>query len=162
LDTSLPPSWPAGRQSRRAKIRAGHTGTGEMPLRWAAGCALLAGICSLIVSQDRLPASSTAWPPFAVAGGDIGSPFESGSTRKPGMDGQDRTTLTAPPDVRTVGLSGEASDPSPERSGSQGVGTVTGLVGEGIARVEQVIRLYPWPTVLFGIGLGFVLARRMR
>jgi hypothetical protein len=29
-------------------------------------------------------------------------------------------------------------------------------------RLEQVIRQYPWPTLLIGVGLGFLLARRMR
>ena len=31
-----------------------------------------------------------------------------------------------------------------------------------LARIESVIERYPWPTVLIALGLGYVLARRMR
>jgi hypothetical protein len=28
--------------------------------------------------------------------------------------------------------------------------------------LEEMIERYPWPTVLLGVGVGFVLARLMR
>lgn len=36
------------------------------------------------------------------------------------------------------------------------------LAGGLIMQMERWIRRYPWPTVLIGIGLGFLLARRTR
>jgi hypothetical protein len=39
---------------------------------------------------------------------------------------------------------------------------VASKMGEGVHRLEGVIRQYPWPIVMLGIGLGFLLARRMR
>jgi hypothetical protein len=36
------------------------------------------------------------------------------------------------------------------------------LVGTGVRRAEDVIKQYPWPTLLLGVGLGFLLARRVR
>lgn len=35
-------------------------------------------------------------------------------------------------------------------------------MGEVVQRLEGVIQQYPWPTVLLGIGFGFLLARRVR
>jgi hypothetical protein len=123
----------------------------------AAGYVLLAGICSLMVSQERLPPVSPAWETDSVAA--------SRNTRKPVMDSQDRTTLFAGPDLRTAaGYSGHSVQPDPllAHADSHGVDGMTGMVGDGIERLERYIRQYPWPTVLFGIGLGFLLARRMR
>lgn len=79
------------------------------------------------------------------------------------MNSQDRTTLFAGPEA-AAGLEAprDQLDSLLERSGYPGVGGMTGIVEEGIERLERVIQQYPWPTVLFGIGLGFLLARRMR
>ncbi len=81
------------------------------------------------------------------------------------MDSQDRATLFAGPEVRTAaGYSGQSvqADPVPPHADSHGVDGMAGMVGDGIEQLERLIRQYPWPTILFGIGLGFLLARRMR
>ena len=31
-----------------------------------------------------------------------------------------------------------------------------------VDRLETMIERYPWPTLLFALGLGYVIARRMR
>jgi hypothetical protein len=31
-----------------------------------------------------------------------------------------------------------------------------------LSNMESVIQLYPWPTLLLGIGIGYLLARRVR
>jgi hypothetical protein len=142
-----------------------HKGGGEAPVRLVAGYVLLAGICSLIVSQERLPTRTLAWQSQSVtAGRETGGPGDSGSTRKPAMDSQDRTTVFAWPEMRTTAVLSGPVDRSQawlEPAGSRGAGR-PGIVGEGMERVEHVIRQYPWPTLLFGVGLGFLLARRMR
>lgn len=157
LNTSLPPSWTVGKDGRRAKVRASHKGGWETPLRLTAGYVLLAGICSLMVSQERLPSASLAWETDSVAA--------ARNTRKPAMDSQERTTLFAGPEFRTAaGYSGHSvqPDPLPPPADTHGVARMAGMVGDGIGRLEGLIAQYPWPTVLFGIGLGFLFARRMR
>ena len=31
-----------------------------------------------------------------------------------------------------------------------------------LERIEELIERYPWPTVLLGLGIGYIIARRMR
>ena len=31
-----------------------------------------------------------------------------------------------------------------------------------LGNIESVIQRYPWPTLLVGIGIGYLLARRLR
>jgi hypothetical protein len=40
--------------------------------------------------------------------------------------------------------------------------TFTDLGAEWLDRIEAVIERYPWPTLLLALGLGYVIARRMR
>ena len=34
--------------------------------------------------------------------------------------------------------------------------------GYWLERIEALIERYPWPTVLLGLGVGYLIARRMR
>ena len=36
------------------------------------------------------------------------------------------------------------------------------VIAEWLDRIEAVIERYPWPTLLLALGLGYVIARRMR
>jgi hypothetical protein len=35
-------------------------------------------------------------------------------------------------------------------------------LGTVLANIEDMIERYPWPTVLFGIGVGYLISRRAR
>jgi len=62
------------------------------------------------------------------------------------------------PGLRTAPCSGmESVVPSNALAGS-----VNGAAGRVVQQLEEMIERYPWPTVLLGAGVGFVLARLMR
>jgi len=62
------------------------------------------------------------------------------------------------PDVRTApGFGMESVVPSRPLLSS-----VDGEVGQVVEQIEEIIGRYPWPTVLLGVAMGFLLARWMR
>jgi hypothetical protein len=62
------------------------------------------------------------------------------------------------PGVRTAPTSGvESVVPSKPLQSS-----VDGGVGRVVEQLEEIIERYPWPTVVLGLAVGFVLARWMR
>jgi hypothetical protein len=40
--------------------------------------------------------------------------------------------------------------------------TFTDWTADWLDRIEAVIERYPWPTLLLALGVGYVIARRMR
>jgi predicted alpha/beta hydrolase family esterase len=40
--------------------------------------------------------------------------------------------------------------------------TLADQAADWLDHIEAVIERYPWPTVLVGLGIGYVIARRMR
>jgi hypothetical protein len=60
------------------------------------------------------------------------------------------------------GLAVEPVALTPGSSAQSMQARVSSKLNEGLQRVESVIQQYPWPTVMLGIGLGFLLARRVR
>jgi hypothetical protein len=56
-----------------------------------------------------------------------------------------------------------SSPASPEGQGVTEAGSwVRDTATGAVEQLEQWIEEYPWPTVLIGFGLGFLLARRTR
>lgn len=139
-----------------------------MPVRLAAGYVLLAGTVSLMVSHERLPPWNAAWQGrLSSAAADAQAVGDPRPKRTLAMEPQDRATTTVfnPPDFQAgSGLAGSGgpSDAAPGRIPSQGEVGIPSVIRQGIERLEGVIQQYPWPTVVLGVGLGFLLARRVR
>lgn len=130
----------------------------------AAGCILLAGVLSLLSSLDRqapgaflnlvldhsslivkdLRRHSMAVPHSPTAA--LDRSWESATTRPRYAADLDSLSSASVTEVR------DALTGYPQAHASYGM----------LERLEQVIRQYPWPTLMIGIGLGFLLARRMR
>jgi hypothetical protein len=50
-----------------------------------------------------------------------------------------------------------------ERSGFEPLSdTFADRTAEWLDRIEAMIERYPWPTLLLALGVGYVIARRMR
>lgn len=61
-----------------------------------------------------------------------------------------------------AGLTVEPEDARTDLSVQSVQARVASTLAEVIQRLEGVIQQYPWPTVMLGIGFGFLLARRVR
>lgn len=127
----------------------------------AAGSVLLAGVLSLTVSLEQ-----RATGPF------VDRLLDSGLLNVLVNDVRRHSMAVPDPRAATLARSWENAatadrDPLSPASVMEVRDAVTGYpqahASYGMLdRVEQVIRQYPWPTLMTGIGLGFLLARRMR
>jgi hypothetical protein len=116
-------------------------GEHEIRCRLGAGFVLLAGILSLLVSFD-FPDLQTK----AVRAMGIERAASGGAIAHQSMD------LVAP-------SVSERSDRARGPSAMLGY-SMSERVEAWIERIEGLIGSYPWPTLLVGMGLGYVLARR--
>jgi hypothetical protein len=121
-------------------------GEHEIRCRLGAGFVLLAGILSLLVSFDRPDLQTEA--------------VRATETVAVGIERAASGAATAHQSVNlAVPSVSERSDRVRGPSAMLGY-SMSEKIEAWIERIEGLLGSYPWPTLLVGIGLGYVLARR--
>jgi hypothetical protein len=121
-------------------------GEHEIRCRLGAGFVLLAGILSLLVSFDLQDLQTKAIRATETVAVGIERAASGAAAAHQSMD-------LAAPSVS------ERSDRAREPSAMLGF-SLSEKVEAWIERIEGLLGSYPWPTLLVGVGLGYVLARR--
>jgi len=92
--------------------------------------------------------------------------YSIGEIRRPAMKMDnpimESVAATAERDRDSLKRTIRSGDELSEQTGEEVVSSQKSVVGEVAERIEGLIGRYPWPTLLLGMGLGYVLARRRR
>jgi hypothetical protein len=143
-------------------------GEDEIRCRLAAGFLLLVGILSLLLSLDR-PDRETK---LARAVETVTAGIDRAGIATHSLVEMEKRRQAMERDNTTTGSAAGTMDfTSPENRARPAI-DATGGTREDLAtsvsvsagrireKAEELIRLYPWPTLMLGLGLGYVLARR--
>lgn len=138
--------------------------------RLAAGLVLSAGVASLVHIQERAETARRGIVTYAVAASPRDLEDGRGETRRRAVDILERSAPAMDHAWEAVTAS-VAGGPVVASSGAMEAGfDVAPASREGrapsvrnlVAQAESLIRRYPWPTFVLGVGAGFLLARRRR